>query len=608
METSAISYRVADFLKKHPPFHAVPEADLIQLAANGRVRFHEPNDYILWQGEPHRPYVYVIQQGTVSLWDDAGNEPVLRDVRGAGDLLGIERFSGARSTEYSARSSSDVVIYAFDAYDFETLVLKVPYAARYVEAYGSVTAEYHRNEDTQDPQKTFLHSAVSRATLHRCAPDESIRRVAQLMTELGAEAVAVVDGRDRLLGLATTAALIAWIAGDGADPGSPVSRLLTPPTTVAPDASTIDGVLAMAEADASAIAVTDDGTREGRLQAVVSQRDLVRVFGDQPSAILHDIRRAATTVQLRDLNHRARACALPYFAGVAAVEWLTRFMELVDAAIFARVVSLAGAGESASCWCFAGAAGRRESLTRHIPQVVMIAADDRAVGEYARVLDALAECDYLPRTETGFERAFFAAPAAEWQGRYDRWIRDPIFGEMYLARQLFDLRPIHGPLHPWSELAASVAAATDQSFVQILANDCLSSLPPLTFYEDAVVDDAGEHTAIFKLEHSALQPLVDVGRVFGIAVRKVFGTSTNERFRLARTLVPEHEEIFREAAATLTILLAQQARVGISQNTRGSELPPALLSRHDRQLLKSGFRSIHRLLEFTADSPWLTQV
>ena len=52
-------------------------------------------------------------------------------------------------------------------------------------------------------------------------------------------------------------------------------------------------------------------------------------------------------------------------------------------------------------------------------------------------------------------------------------------------------------------------------------------------------------------------------------------------------------------------MLWQQGRVGISQGTSGAELPPALLSRHDRQVLKSGFRSILRLLEFTADRGWL---
>jgi hypothetical protein len=32
---------------------------------------------------------------------------------------------------------------------------------------------------------------------------------------------------------------------------------------------------------------------------------------------------------------------------------------------------------------------------------------------------------------------------------------------------------------------------------------------------------------------------------------------------------------------------------------------PSLLSHYDRQVLKSGFRSILRLLEFTADGAWL---
>jgi hypothetical protein len=46
--------------------------------------------------------------------------------------------------------------------------------------------------------------------------------------------------------------------------------------------------------------------------------------------------------------------------------------------------------------------------------------------------------------------------------------------------------------------------------------------------------------------------------------------------------------------------------VGIAQGTDGAEFSPALLSRYDRHVLKSGFRSIRRLLEFIGDSSWLT--
>jgi hypothetical protein len=55
-------------------------------------------------------------------------------------------------------------------------------------------------------------------------------------------------------------------------------------------------------------------------------------------------------------------------------------------------------------------------------------------------------------------------------------------------------------------------------------------------------------------------------------------------------------------------VLWQQGRVGISQGTTGAELPPALLSRSDRHVLKSTFPSIRRLLEFTAERDWLRQL
>jgi CBS domain-containing protein len=93
--------------------------------------------------------------------------------------------------------------------------------------------------------------------------------------------------------------------------------------------------------------------------------------------------------------------------------------------------------------------------------------------------------------------------------------------------------------------------------------------------------------------------------VFGIAAGRVLGGSTQERFRLARTLLPEQESIFREASETFRVVLYQQARSGIRQNSSGSQLSPAMLSHHDRQILKSGFRSILRLLEFTAAGRWL---
>ena len=610
MNTSAISYRVADFLKQHPPFHAIEEGDLLQLAASGRVKFHEANDYILWQGEPHKSHVFVIQQGTVSLWDEANGQTTLRDVRGAGDMLGIERFAEAPWCMHSALSASDVVIYAFPAMDFESLVMKYPYARQFVDAYETVTADYQRVNDARDPQRMFLHDVVGRKALERCGADTSIRAAARSMLTTGSDAIAVLDGGQRLLGAVTRQSMLAWVASGDGTADQPISGLLPgAPPALGSSASVIDGMLALAEAGADVLAVTSDGSSSGQLQTLLTSKDIARVFGDQPISILREIRLAANTQDLRALNYRARAFALQYLTSAGSLDWVAHFVSMTDETIVKRIVELAGRDVSSACLCFCGASGRRESLTRHAPQLVVIVDDasERLVLQQwlEHVSAALTECDYLARVDLTYEQGFTVASKGEWRSRYEQWLRDPVRAQLYLARPLFDLRPIHGRDSLWHDVEAAVASAVDRDLLCVLANDCLASMPPLTFFQDAVVDESGDHTAIFRLEHSALRPLVDVGRVFGLASGQVFGTSTEERFARARTLLPEHALIFREVSETLRLLLWQQARIGISQGTSGSDLPPALLSRHDRHVLKSGFRSILRLLELTGSSSWV---
>ena len=609
VDTATISYRVADFLKNHPPFQAVEDGDLLELAAHGRVRFHEANEYILWQGEPHKLHVFVIQQGTVSLWDETDGRAVLRDVRGPGDMLGIERFNDAPHCLYSARSESDVVIYSFPASDFEDLVLKYPYARQFIEAHDTVSADFEWTKDSRAPHEMFLHAVVGRKPLESCSVGASVRDVAASMLATGSDAIAIVDDTRRVQALATVDAVLAWVAGGAGDAGQPIAALLrSVPPAIGSSATVTDGVLAMAEADADALAVTSDGTSIGQLQTLVTSRDVARAFGDQPISILQEIRLAPNTQRLLELNHRARALALRHLTSAAALDWVARFTFLTDVSIVKRVIGLLGESTAPVCWCFCGASGRGESLTRHAPQLMLIAEDEHerpALQQlYERVFDALAQCDYQARADMTFDRAFFVAGTAEWQARYRGWLQDPVRTEMYLARPLFDLRPVYGRESLWREVEAAVVGAVDRNFLHVLSNDCLASLPPLTFFQDAVVEKSGEQGAVFRLEESALRPLVDVGRVFGMAARNVLGTSTLARFALARTLLPEHESIFREASDTLRILLWQQARIGIAQGTSGSELPPALLSRHDRHVLKSGFRSILGLLEFTANTRW----
>jgi CBS domain-containing protein len=229
-------------------------------------------------------------------------------------------------------------------------------------------------------------------------------------------------------------------------------------------------------------------------------------------------------------------------------------------------------------------------------------------ASYERLVQAFAECGYLAGPDTGHEPSFYVARVEEWRRRYVGWMRNPVLEGMQRSRSLFDLRWVAGAPDLTPVIQNDVQDAVDREILQVLAHDCLADLPPLSFYEDAVVEHSGEVSDVFRLQRNVLQPLVDLGRVFGMAAGTVMGLSTFERLAAARRLLPEHERIFREASEALRVVLWQQGRVAIGHGTIGAELPPSALSRHDRHLLKSTFPVIQRLIEFAADPSWLSAV
>jgi CBS domain-containing protein len=601
VETAAISHRVADFLKQYPPFHEMAESDLLQLARHGRVRFYERHQYILAQGSP-RVQVFVIQQGTVLLWDERGNEAKLLDVRGAGDLLGVDNENDAPSHPLAARSVSDVLIYAFPTPEFNALIDKYPAAQEYVSAYGTGTRDYRSSRGRQNPENIRLSEMTHPGNIASCTPDTTIRAAAKTLMESGEDILIVADSRKDSCVTVTAGSFLEWIANGDVNREKPVSTLLSDPLVPVDNSVTVaEGFLRMAKGECDAFSVTPAG--------IVTSRDLGRQFGDRPAEILKAIPHALDPRALSALNQRARALVLRYLNRESSADWLTGFTTHVDTRLLQKTISLIAPSTMSACWCVFGPSGRSESLTSVMPHLVLITRDgeDGSVWNdaFQDVSRFLLHCGYLPQPAAPFEPSFFVASLSEWNARYGDWVNDPILKMFYQARPLFDLRPVCGDESLFLSIERTVTGALSRDFLHVIANDCLSTIPPLTFFRNAVVDEGGEETSVFRLEENALQPLVDVGRVFAVASKRVFRTSTLERFEMASGLLREQASIFQEAAHTLRLLLWQQGRAGIRQGNSGAEVPPALLGPYDRLLLKKGFRSILRLIEFTGDFEWL---
>ena len=609
MQTAAISYRVADFLKQHPPFNSIEEQDLLILVARGRVKFHEGDEFLCWQKSSYSPFLFVIQQGSVSLWEEAGGKELLRDIRGPGDMIGIERYLGSPSYPYSAKANGDVVVYALPAADFEPLLAKYPQAERYVDAYGAAGAVY-RDGSRNGVHQRFVVELARHPEPLSCPPDCSVKEAARMMRTAHRDAIAVMSDKT-LLGILTAADVVGWVAEAGS-PSQMVKDIMGAlPPAVAPQASVSDCVLAMSRSPSTVLALTADGTSNGGLLHLLSPSALQPAFGDNPLVIMREIAYASDKEVLRILHLRARAFLLGQLTEPSAVDWLTALGDRINVSIVRRLSELSNNASENWTWCFWGVAGRCELLAPVEPELALVCgdgADEVRRGRRAleRLRADLAECGYLSHTMPQWDAGMLCATAATWKERFTQWIRNPIVSEMYNARPLFDLRPVSGDLDSWQGLERSVRETIHNkpSFQKLLANDCLSALPPLTFFQDQVVDESGERSEVFELENRALGPIVEVGRVFGIANERTLGSSTLERLELARSRMPAYASIFREAEETLRVLLYLQARTGLRLHGSGTEIVPSHLSRLDRQALKSAFRAIHNLLDFTFNRLW----
>ncbi|MCX6594034.1 MAG: cyclic nucleotide-binding domain-containing protein [Acidobacteria bacterium] len=611
MQTSAIRYRVADFLKQHPPFDAVDMADLLQLAERGRVKFHESDEFVFWQGSAHREHLYVVQQGTVCLVEQGDGAERRRDILGAGEILGLERFLDAPVYRYSAKTASDVVLYALPAADFAPLLERYPRLRQHLATYAAVLADPAHSSDLAPVVNQPLRERLGPQEPYVIGAQATPAQAAAELLRLNAEALGVIDA-GQLVGTLTRAQLLGWLsaASDAAAPSAAtVDQLMSADVpTVSAEAPVHAALLRLADRD-STLLVTRDGTRTGELKGVLSAGHAALALADDPLDILRAIDMCPGVPELAQLRAQAEAFVAGQLLNAQSVAWLAQLGHRVHQRILRRLLQVLPATPCELCWCFLGAAGRGELVTPMAPVLAVVTADRAGLASATRALElvtaSLEACGYR-QPEDALDPVLCCATLDDWTGRFETWISDPVLSGISLARPFFDLAPLDAQHPLWTELHARVSAQVraQPAFSMLLANDCLEHLPPMTFVEDRVVEDSGQPSNVFHLQRTAIGPLTDAGRVLGIAAGMVLGAPTLDRLRAARQMLPSHQNLLRDAEQTLLVVLYHQARTGIREGSDGATIPPSALSRPERQVLKTAFRSLTQLLEVTAEWGW----
>ncbi|MBI4470618.1 MAG: cyclic nucleotide-binding domain-containing protein [Acidobacteria bacterium] len=634
MKTSVIRYRVADFLKKYPPFDELAEADLLKLAASGRVIFHETDEEIFCKNQPRSPAIWIIQQGSVKIVDETPDGERLKDLLGEGDLLGLGRFLGSTTYRNTARTASDVILYSIDTATFEALAEKNPHVARYLAAHFSITERYARTvaspvAGTRESQESVKTSWLDPARaeedqasrpLAAVSAGISIREAVLGLTGSGSDWLGVVDENSRPLGLVGNREIRAHVAAGSDSIATRVETVMRAPMPVATAGrSAADYFLLMMRNRCRAIGVTADGTSGTTLLEIISDSELSLFTGSNPALLHQRLLEARTVDEWSRLLKQGRDMLAGGLTDVSTVDHGagvgSEFLKAAaEAMILGAESDMADAGTPAppvsSCWLLFGHAGRGETIFPTRPDIGVVfepgpvpGAEAYFAGLLRRVEASFAGCGLrTPSDSLGTSEFLRCRTTAEWKRFFESCIMDPIDNSTYRVRTVFDFQALCGELDLARELTDHIVSALGRSdtFVPILANDTMSSLPPLTFFRGLVVELDGAERDALDLEATALAPIVDAARVFGFLTGNTGVTSTLKRLEAAAAERLEDASVLEEAAQAFRIAAYQQAAADFRGDRPGTLISPSSLSKYDRRLLKTAFDSIQRLLELTA--------
>jgi CBS domain-containing protein len=653
MRGSAIAVRIADFLKQYPPFEFLEVEALRELARHGKVKFHEQGEIVFSAGQPRDKWIYVIQQGKVRVVEESGSKEELIDLRGPGDILGLQGIRSDEPYTHTCKTDSDTILYGLPREPFSDLAGASQEARRYLAAYFSLSPVFiWRGGDDQleadEPggpvtlrkgglQEVGPPQELAHNRLFTVAPDTPVREVARQLQSKRVEVVLVVDANGCPLGKVSDADLRDRLVEGVIDPTRPVGEIMfTDLVAAGPDENTGDLLVKLTEHAKAFLVVTEDGSLASKAVGMASERNLFLQYGRFPSVIGEAISSAPDVTSLRILRDRIEALIMEFIDDRAALPWLMRMVGVLNRKMMQRIIGLvieemeaSGIGKPPTrySWLMMGSGGRDELLIRSAVYHALVFEDPPRGGIDAaqryfrqmawRVAAGIRQCGFLesPQNVLAQNPAWCLSVSAMRQ-QFRRMIEDPVRWHVYSARDAFDFREIvEGGYCPLAqELRDEISEALQEhpGFIRHMAKDSLMNQPPRTIFQGYVVDGQGAHRDELAIKSHALLPLVDVGRVLALASSHLDETATWRRLdQAAQRFGTDHPFGGRLHEAAEAFLVAQYARIsqGLRHGTDGATIVPSALDARTRALLITAFRTIYDILEQTAnhfDIKWRT--
>lgn len=625
-----ISERVADFLKDYPPFNALEEKALQQLALQVSIVYQEKNSTIFAEDETPHPSFYIVHKGAVTLRRHTNNEII--DICDEGDIFGLRPLMANENYKLEATAHEESILYAIPIKIFRPYAKDNELVSNFLlESFASNTrnpySKSHKGKllgteftETINPEVKLLDLQPVKYSkkLVSCNEQTPVMEVAKTMSRKQIGSMLILkDGLP--IGIITDKDLRNKIVSGENEITSPASSIMTSPVITYPRTMTVtQAQMAMMKNNISHLCLTQDGTVHTKAIGILSKHDVMVSLGDNPAVLVKAVKRTTKFKQIRPIRKSTMHLLQGYLDENIPLGLTAKIISELNDACIKQVVEISLKKMKTPppvkfSWLAIGSQGRSEQML-HTDQDNALVFEDVTEEQLPKVTKYFLRLakhvvkglntigyEYCP-AEMMASNPKWCLSLQEWKNLVSHWIINPGPDEVLMSSIFFDYNVSYGDKQLVDELSEHILGTTKKYpiFFLHLANGALQNPSPMGFFRQLLLEQDGQHKDFFDLKRRALMPLVDAARVLILSHSVKSISNTWERYEKLAELEPNNKDLYMACSYATKALLKFRTKQGLLHHDSGRFIALEQLNKEEKMKLKRTFKTIKEIQELIA--------
>ncbi|WP_298883459.1 DUF294 nucleotidyltransferase-like domain-containing protein [uncultured Polaribacter sp.] len=612
---NTIAKRIFDFLKNFPPFSMLSAEQLLSVCKEIDVIYLEKDTNLFITEKPIENKFYVVKDGAIGLFEE--NTDALVDKCDEGDIFGLRALMRKDNYKLSAKAIEESIVYSISSESFKKFITTNSEASSYLLSTFVSNTRYIEADPINIPKvnkniQDFFEeqSAEYSKTPISCTIETKIKDAAIIMSKKRVGSIVITKNK-KPIGIITDKDLRTKIATGIVSINKPVSEIMSSPVITYPEKITVaEAQIAMMKHKITHLCITKDGTPNSELIGILSEHDIIVIRDNNASALVKEVKRATTFVQLQKIRKRAEKILKRYLEQHIPITYITKIISSINESITRRVINLSllempSPTPTSFAWLAIGSQGREEQL--------LLTDQDNAL-----VFNNVAKEDYQKTKEyflalskkinnglhvVGFElcpadmmgsNPKWCLSVDEWKSQFNSWIKSPGEDNLMLCTIFFDFQYVFGDEELVKKITAGINKSIDshEIFLNFLGINALKNPPPLSFFRQFLIERDGEHKNHFDIKARAMMPLVDAARLLILSKNIDVDNNTILRYEKLAELESQNKDIYIACSNAFKSLLRYRTEQGLLNNDSGRFINLETLSKANRLQLKSCFKAV----------------